>query len=412
MTEISRRATFTGGVLATFGLLPLPGAHGEAAAAPASADVRRVSHGAGDASTRFGYDLLLRLAHEKGHGANLAVSPVSLMAAFSLVDLGADAAFRTALRKTLRLDAREDGGFAALRKSLAPLISGGQASGPVFAAEAVYVDQAIPLKADAVAALKSLGADIATRRLEDPAVPAEINAFVRDRTKGGIPTLIDGELGDKGLVLINALYFKDAWKTPFSDTRNADFHLAGDATRAVKLMYGSDDLYPCAEDGAFAAVQLPYESAGYSLIILVRNGQPARIEEFAPAAGWLAGSGLTLQSARVTLPRFSIKSGGAILSSLDEMGLKPARLRPGTLAGFSDAPMTIAAVPHKVAITVDEGGTTAAAATAVEAMPTSARPPPPKLVEVLADRPFMFALCHDGSGQTLMIGYVGNPGAA
>ena len=48
-----------------------------------------------------------------------------------------------------------------------------------------------------------------------PETVAHINNWVKERTRGLIPTVIEDAPEGAGLVAINALYFKDRWKTPF-----------------------------------------------------------------------------------------------------------------------------------------------------------------------------------------------------
>jgi serine protease inhibitor len=278
--------------------------------------------------------------------------------------------------------------------------------------DAIYVDKQFMIKESIRAACAALHAPITSSRLGDPDVVREINARVRRATKGAIPSIIDAPLSGSGMVLINALYFKSSWQDSFEtkDTRDTDFHLANGSMKPVPMMKGGIQLLSAAQKDAFAAVRLPYEATGYSLILVVNREKPARIAEFAPVAGWLDGVGLSDHNVTLSVPRFSFNGGVDLLPALDAMGLAPARLRPDAFAGFSDIPLQISAVPHKVAITVDEGGTTAAAATTILA-PSGSAPEPIGIqsLDFVADKPFMFALHEEDTGLTLMVGYIGDP---
>ena len=67
-------------------------------------------------------------------------------------------------------------------------------------------------------------------------------------------------------------------------------------------------------------------------------------------------------------------------------------------------------IVQKIAITVDEKGTEAAAATAVTTTRSLGGGPP--LLAFVADKPFLFALRDETSGQTLVTGYVADPSKA
>lgn len=400
MIQISRRRALVLGTLAMAGpLLSFPRLARSTATASLS-----------EASARFGLDLLVQLASQGRNKLNLALSPASLMAVLALAEIGADPELDEALGKLLHLDGTSN--FTDLRASLAPLISGRVSRGPVSGIDAVYIDQQVTLKRSALAAFDALHAKVEKSRLADPEAVEQINALVRSATKGKIPSIIDAPVPQAGIVLLNALYFKDSWRRKFNAeaTRQADFHVAAGGTKRVSMMQGDVQLLSAAKNGAFAAVRLPYETEGYSLILVVNRQKAAEPVEFAAHAGWLAGVGFKDYFVTLALPRFSVTSGGDVLPALDALGLAPARSAPGALAGLSDLPLQIAAMPQKVAITVDEGGTTAAAATAGVVL-TTACPPPAGLpsMEFMADKPFMFALHDEIRGFIMMCGYVGDP---
>ncbi len=333
------------------------------------------------------------------------------MEIFALADIGAGPELHAALKALFTLDS--DGGFDALRAAIARLNTGRNSNSPLVGMDAIYVDKQFLIKESIRDACVALHAPVTARRLVDPDVVREINARVRRATRGAIPSIIDGPLSGSGMVLVNALYFKSSWQQTFEtkETRDTDFHLAGGGMKPIPMMQGGIQLLSAAQKDAFAAVRLPYEANGYSLILVVNREKPAQIAEFRPVVRWLAGIGLSDYNVTLSVPRFSFNGGGDLLPALDAMGLAPARMRPHAFAGLSDAPLQISAVPHKVAITVDEGGTTAAAATAIEA-PTGTAPEPISIrsLDFIADKPFMFALHEDKTGLTLMVGYVGDPG--
>jgi serine protease inhibitor len=400
MTKLSRRQALALSSFAAAGLL-----------SPAwRADSETGLEGLSAASARFGLSLLIRLAEQGDATNNRAISPASIMEIFALADIGAGPELHATLKALFTLDSDAD--FDLLRRAIARLNSGRNLNSPLVGMDAIYVDKQFMIKESIRAACAALHAPITSSRLGDPDVVREINARVRRATKGAIPSIIDAPLSGSGMVLINALYFKSSWQDSFEtkDTRDTDFHLANGSMKPVPMMKGGIQLLSAAQKDAFAAVRLPYEATGYSLILVVNREKPARIAEFAPVAGWLDGVGLSDHNVTLSVPRFSFNGGVDLLPALDAMGLAPARLRPDAFAGFSDIPLQISAVPHKVAITVDEGGTTAAAATTILA-PSGSAPEPIGIqsLDFVADKPFMFALHEEDTGLTLMVGYIGDP---
>jgi serpin B len=209
---------------------------------------------------------------------------------------------------------------------------------------------------------------------------------------------------ETGLVALNALYFKDRWKRPFDakDTKPTPFHLVGGKTIDVPLMREGDGHFRFRGDSRFIAVDLPYASEGYSLVVITTRREPAAAKEFASVAGWLTGDGFFSSVGEVALPKFNASSSYDLMPSLKALGLKPSN----TLPGFARGQLRLAKVQQRVELAVDEEGTEAAAATAV----TTTRASTSEFIKFSADKPFMFAL-RDQTGLIVIAGYVARPQA-
>jgi len=110
------------------------------------------------------------------------------------------------------------------------------------------------------------------------------------------------------------------------------------------------------------------------------------------------------------MPRFEFDSKFKLNDTLADMGM-PIAFSPydADFSGMTGKPeLFISDVVHKAFVAVDEAGTEAAAATAVEMALTSVPPPP---VEVTIDRPFIFLIRDIETGTILFVGRVINPGA-
>jgi serine protease inhibitor len=363
------------------------------------------------AQASLGYRLATELAKDKQAGPNFVASPASLVSVFSLLEFGASKAMRAALYGTLGFgkapqDAPAASDFEALRGSLTALTKP-QQDGPLSFANAVLFDaRAQPYKL-ALAGLQATGADVSVEDLSKPELVKRVNDWVAARTKGLIPTILDQPPGRDGLVALNALYFKDRWQTPFDSkaTDTAQFHAVGGRAIDVPMMHSAVGPLLFRQDDRFVAVDLPYATAGFSLVGGTTKAAPARVTEFADASGWLAGVSFGPSEGQVALPRFSLEDSADLLGALDGLGLKKARLSPTAFVGLSPVPQVIAQVLQKTIIKVDEEGTEAAAATAV----VTKRSFTADFVKMTVDKPFLFALRDQTSGLILLAGYVGDP---
>lgn len=406
--DVSRRALIGLGLLAA---LPWP-----ARAAPSSKSAgakpdaaKSAANPLSQASARFGFDLIAALGKAAPGEANLVASPASIAAAFALLDLGASPKLHAALLKTLGLTGKA-ADFQALRKSLAPLIAGGKPDSPLTGFGAVYFDRGAEAKPAALAKLKQAGATAETADFTSPATRDAINALVKERTHGLIPSLIDNPLHPGGLVVLNALYFKDEWRKAFdpAHTGEADFHRIDGGAAKVAMMQSGPAPQLARQEGRFVGICMPYRSNNHALVVITTTDKPAALADFAEVADWLTVEGFAETDVSVALPRLTLKAGGDLRPSLDELGLDPAAKAPDALRQFSAKPQKIDEIIQKVALTVDEKGTEAAAATAVTSRSLTEKP----VLAFTADKPFLFALRDKESGQTLIAGYVGDAAKA
>ena len=109
------------------------------------------------------------------------------------------------------------------------------------------------------------------------------------------------------------------------------------------------------------------------------------------------------------MPKFKYYySPGKIAQSLSKLGMKDAFSGEADFSGISpQKPLFIDRVEHSSYISVDEKGTEAAAATL--AFGTTAGSPPPKPVDFIANRPFIYLIQHVKTGTILFMGRVMDP---
>jgi serpin B len=238
-----------------------------------------------------------------------------------------------------------------------------------------------------------------------------INDWVEKQTQDRIKDLLpEGSIApDVALVLVNAIYFKASWLDPFDAARTAPapFHApAGDVS--VQMMHGFAERY--VRGDGYQALELPYISpAVRMLFILPDQGRFEAIESGLDGA-FFDGVRAALKTYSVDLqvPRFSFDAGFKLKPALAALGMTRAfDMGLADLSGIAGKPgdLYIDEVYHKAFVAVDERGTEAAAATAVVARDVSA---PPPAVFVL-DRPFIFVIHDEPTGQILFVGRLNDP---
>jgi serpin B len=241
-----------------------------------------------------------------------------------------------------------------------------------------------------------------------------INDWVAQQTEDKIKDLLPaGSVNSlTRMVLTNAIYFNAAWANQFEKeaTQPAQFTLPDNSTVSVDMMKQYAEHYNYAEGQDYQVIELPYDGRELSMLVLL----PAE-GKFTEFESTLDDSLLNtilaqLQPAAVNLsmPKFEIKYETGLAGAMRSLGMQQAFI--GGTADFSgmtgNLDLYITDILHKAFISVDEAGTEAAAATGVvfgtSSMPTDIK-------DFTMDRPFIFMIKDNPSGQILFLGRVTNP---
>ncbi len=246
----------------------------------------------------------------------------------------------------------------------------------------------------------------------DESVLNEINNWTKEKTKGLIPKILDGVQGDAVMYLINAAAFEGRWRNPYTESsvRQGIFtNRAGEQKEAL-MMSSTEKIYIEGEN-AVGFVK-PYE-AGYSFVALLPAEGMTPEEYINTLDGRRFRSLLaeaSQESVHVVLPRFEAEFTVQMQEVLAAMGMEDA-FDPGRadFSGMGESGtegICISRVIHKTYISVDEQGTKAGAATAVEMKRTMA---PVPMRDVCLDRPFVYAIVENSTNIPVFIGILNDP---
>jgi len=366
----------------------------------------------------FALDLYQTLNTQEG---NLFYSPFSISLALAMTYTGARGETETQMANTLHFGSQEQvhPAFNALDLALeknAIVIDKDQEPMQLDIANSVWAEQTFTFLPDFLDTLAvNYGAGIYLSDFFNNPDPSrqEINSWVSEKTKDKINNLLpEGSVSpDTKMVLVNAIYFKGDWLTPFdpNNTYEGQFNLLDGSTTPASMM--ADGFFiPFAVGDGYAIAEFPY--AGGSAVMDVLLPDEGRFDEIeSQLSNEIVQQMLANMSpaeVRVQLPKFTFESQFSLAGTLEQMGMDAAfdasRADFSGMTGKKD--LYIGDVIHKAFVAVDEKGTEAAAATAVIMETTAAR-----MVEntFIADRPFIFFIRDMQSGQILFIGRVINP---
>jgi serine protease inhibitor len=240
-----------------------------------------------------------------------------------------------------------------------------------------------------------------------------INDWVAAQTADKIQELIPtGTLsGLTRLLLVNAIYFKGQWASPFDPalTRPAPFWLTPDHSVQVPFM-NKEQQFLYAENATAQILGLPYGGDDLVMLILLPRATHGlaqleaalTLETLGP---WVQE--LTPTKVLVALPRFQLTASCRLNEQLQALGMVDAFSDDADFSGMDGTRyLYIGAVLHQAFIVANEEGTEAAAATAVEMKVRSVQLPPPVF---RADHPFVFMILEQHTGSVLFLGRVVDP---
>jgi serpin B len=233
-----------------------------------------------------------------------------------------------------------------------------------------------------------------------------INAWVEDVTRTRIQNLLPERSISTvtRLVLVNALYMKAPWATPFEAAATADatFHAPDGDVTASFLNGHLAGGYATTSDAVI--VDLPLRGGQLSMTLFVdTTDTPAD-----PLANWRALDTLTPSSLDLSLPAYTIDSSVDLKSALETLGVSTVFDQAVCdLDGINaDEDLFVSGAFHKAFVGVDEGGVEAAAATAIVVDGESS---PPDFQTVDVNRPFTFVIRDVALGAPLFVGRVVDP---
>jgi serpin B len=409
-------------------VLPLTGCTGTASAGLIESDKERIKSPdvspadvatLVDGNTAFSFDLFQELKSEDG---NMFYSPYSISLALAMTYAGARGETEQQMADTLHYDLSQHNlhpAFNYLDMELAKRGEGARGKDDegfrLNIVNAIWGQKDftfLPEFLDTLAENYGAGLRLLDFINETEKSRITINDLVSDETEGRIQDLIpQGQLDSATrLVLTNAIYFNAAWQYRFEKSMTSDsaFHLLNGQDINVPMMRQTESFGYTTGDG-YQAVELQYDGGELSMVILLPD--PGEYDSFEDQLNVENTNEIInrLQYTQVALamPKFEFESEFKMKDTLSRMGMPVAFSPSADFSGMTGGKeLYIDQVIHKAFVSVDEAGTEAAAATAVDMKLTSM---PAEPVNVTIDHPFIFLIRDIETGTILFVGRVMNP---
>ena len=347
-------------------------------------------------------------------GENTLISPLSVLYALAMTANGADGETLAQMEQVLGMDVDNLNSYMLAYLDLLPETKDYKMSlansiwfkdDPNFAVEQSFLQT----NAD------YYGAG-AYKAAFDEGTRNDINNWVKERTDGMIPEIID-EIPDEAIMyLVNALAFDAKWADEYEEhqIREGRFTMEDGTRQDVDMMHSEE--YTYLEDDLATGFIKYYKDRKYAFVAMLPN-EGVTVSQYVDS---LTGEHLrellnNPQDVTVfaSIPKFETEYDIEMSEVLQEMGMTDAfdwrvadfsRLGTYNVEGMN---ICINRVLHKTFISVSEQGTRAGAATAVEMVAEGAM----EIVEfkeVVLDRPFVYMLIDCETNLPFFIGTMMN----
>ncbi len=363
-----------------------------------------------EADNKFTFNLLQQVAAAEPSTKNLMLSPLSVSMAIAMTSNGSNGQTLTDIRNAMQFkdftEAEVNSYYQKVIKQLPELDSRAKLN---IANSIWYRNELTVLPSFLETNTINYKAKVSALDFANPSSKNTINSWVSEQTQGKIPTIINEIASNAAMYLINAVYFKSAWRNPFdkSKTAKADFNLADAGKVQTDFMYGGKINFRQAGDQETSIYELPYGNDIYSMVIVLpkQGVQLGNVIENIDANKWKTWmGGLTNATNVVKMPKFKFSYEKTLNQTLAGLGMSNAFSNAADFSRINGTGgLKISEVKHKTYLDVNEEGTEAAAVTSVSIIFTSAPQP------VVIDRPFLFAIRERHTGLILFTGIVNNP---
>lgn len=350
---------------------------------------------------------------------NVFVSTYSIQFLLLLLAFGSKSKTNDQLKSVLHLSKDKSPNYENIKTIITKL----EVPGHLTVANGIFSDKAFSLNPDYTKTTqKYLNSEVRSVDFSNNPTSgeSEVNKWVDKKTNGKIVGIFKpGEISkDTVLVLASAVHFQNAWKVPFTETKNASFCLTATNHIDIKMMhqkghfkYYKDDYYK------FSAVEIPYKAGGYEMLIILPDKMDAVKDlenvflKNSKNYAYLRGN-MTVHNVELDVPKFKFESDLNLQKTMEKLGCTDMFTPNADFSELSSSAagkLKVSAMKHKTYVDVNENGTEAAAVTGVSIVNYNLEYIPNNLknVKFHACHPFLFIIKKDKD--IIFMGRMSNP---
>lgn len=226
----------------------------------------------------------------------------------------------------------------------------------------------------------------------------DVNAWVKEKTKGMIEDAADESMNQMLACLMNAIVFEAEWLEQYEEDQiqEGNFQNADGTVTEVRMLKSSENTY--IEDAFFTGFMKPYQDEKYAFMAL----RPKKRRAFQQIDFAKLLDSATYGRVFVTMPEFRYDFGKDLTGLCKELGMNTLFTVEADFSPMSREWLHLDSIIHKAHIEVVRKGTKAAAVTAGYAVASCALSMEYK--SVCLDRPFVYAIVNTQTGMPVVTG--------
>lgn len=362
-------------------------------------------------NTEFSFKLFSTLV-QNSKNQNVFISPTSIILALSLLYNGASDQTQQEMAKALGFENLSLETINQENQKLQKTLQNNQEQIELSIANSLWARKDITFhQAFLKSSQEYYQAEVRQLDFKNSESAKIINQWVSDRTQGKIEQIIEQIQPEDVLFLINAIYFKGMWQTPFDNklTKTQTFYLAGRKTKQHPMMSRTGD-YLYAENEQFQAVKLPYGDGRLNFYLLLPkiDQDLTKFIEQLTYEKWQQGSRqFRTRKGLLEMPRFKLEYENSLNTTLQTLGMNRL-FEKADFSQMTDIPVEVSEVKHKTFVEINEKGTEAAAVTSIGIRATSAMPVHEPF-RMIVNRPFYCAIVDRQTETILFMGAIADP---
>lgn len=342
------------------------------------------------------YDLL----RSDCYGHNFVLSPISCANALAMTALGAFGSTLSEISQALGIESFSNEEVGAFAYKLNKELTKSDDLVEYNSANSMWIRKDFPVKTSYVKQA-ALYYDAYVASLDFSNNPENIiNKWVELKTNGLIKDAAPFDIKSQSMVFVNSVYFNSPWSSKPRTCKLSFTNIEGTTSEQSALDFIG--AYPYYSDDKYTYLALPFGKQGtfnFELFLPQTISDKDAINKFETIR-----NKADICNINAIFPLLDISSKIDLAETLRQLGIRTAFSEKADFKYITDQLLSLGIVFHNSTIIINEDGGVGAASTVIAA-PSSPGPGEGDVINILFNKPYIFAISEKSTGAILFLGH-------